>query len=241
MEPGALDKVPHDIMAVVRGNKIVLVGPMVTYREIDMTDGQEKWIDNLNIGNAIYYLHIGLSGDGGAVTIRIHEMVIKDEGTKYLADKPARDIPLKDGEEYDKEQLKNITAGPVIEPDPEEDDTPEVAPLNTEEAPTEEKKKPLQAPSKEEPRMYDVPEPEGEDLENIKTLAKNTNLTLAKALVASTEIGDKDLLTWKQVCNYLAKGEVDNKFYIALKNSKFRGKVLDNEVLVEVANFLDTL
>lgn len=231
MEPGALDKIPTDITAVVRGNKIALVGSMVTYREVDMTDGKEKWIDNLNIGNAIYYLYIGLdpsgvtpgaeSKDKGAVVVRIHEMVIQDDGVKYLVDKSVRNIPIQDAEEYDKQQVQNISPGPAVTEEP--------------------KPAPLTNPSTDEPRIYDVPEPSEEDMENVVMLAKNSNLSLAKALVASTEIGDKDLLTWKQVCNYLAKGEVNNKFYVALKNSKFRGKVLDGEVLVEVANFIDTL
>ena len=229
MEPGALEKLPSDISAVVKGSKINLVGSMVTYREVDLGDGKEKWIDNLNIGNAIYYLHIGFNPEGvipgfegkdkGSVTVRIHEMVIKDDGVKYLAEGRVREIPIRDEEDHDKQQVQAISPGPAVT-------TVDVAPLKI---PTDDIK------------MYDVPEPSEEDKENIETLAKNSNLALARALVASTEIGDKDLLTWKQVCNVLARGEISNKFYIALKNSKFRGKTLDGDILVEVANFLEAL
>ena len=237
MEPGAIEKIPSDISAVVRGSKIVLVGSMVTYREIDMSSpGADIWIDDLNIGNALYYLHIGFDPAGettgaanknkGEVVAKIHEMVIQDDGVKYLSTKPALKIKLQEAEAYDKQQVQKMSPGPAVT------ETPKEAPVIL---------GPLSNKTTDDPKMYDVPEAEGEALENIIALAKNSNLSLAKALVASTEIGDKDLLTWKQVCNYLAKGEIDNKFYIAIKNSKFRGKVIEGSTLVELANFLDTL
>jgi hypothetical protein len=236
LEPGKLVDLPQDIYAVVRGNRIYIVGPTITYREVDMSDGQEKWIDDLNVRNSLYYLHVGVLTEERALDIKIHEWVMHD-GQKHLSGAEPYKVELRDPEEHDKNQVKAVTAGPPVMP---KEPAPTPAPVTTEQAPppppTVTTDKPLEL-------LYDVPEPTGDKVEHVKQLAVSVKnkLKVAQAMVNAMEEGDDDYIEWKQVCNLLAKPKTHNKYYVSLKNSKFRGKTLDGQVLIEIADFLESL
>ena len=77
--------------------------------------------------------------------------------------------------------------------------------------------------------------------EETKSFAKVTSPSLAKKLTLSPDLTEEQRLEWVLVCAYLDSLKAESKYYKAIANSSVKGKVLTDDIILEICKLIESV